>query len=189
MNDCAGLGDRAEGFTLTSRKTGESVRLGGVFSVTCRDAEGAVKWEDVAKNLVVDVGLEHILDILFVSATAQVDPWYVGLTDGTPTVAAADTMSSHAGWVEVTAYDEAARQAFVDVRTGQSVDNSASKAAFTIDTNSTTIGGAFLSSDSTKSGTTGTLLCVAAFTGGDKTADDNDTLSVQYTFTAADDGV
>ena len=188
MIEGAGMGDRADGFVITSRKTGESVRVGGEFKVTCRDSEGRVKWEDIAKNLVVNVGLQHILDVLFAGST-QVDPWYVGLTDGTPTVAAGDTAASHAGWTEVTAYDEANRQAFVDVRTGQSVDNSASKAAFTIDTNSTTVGGAFLISDNTKGGSSGTLLCAAAFTGGDKVADDNDTLSVQYTFTAADDGV
>ena len=35
----------------------------------------------------------------------------------------------------------------------------------------------------------GILVAVAAFTGGDKSADDGDTLNVQYDFTAADDGV
>jgi len=188
MKEGAGMGDMATGLLITSRKTGERVRVGGQFRVTCRDSEGRVKWDEIADNLVVNVGLQHILDVLFAGAS-QVDPWYVGLTDGTPTVAAGDTAASHAGWTEVTAYDEANRQTFVDVRTGQSVDNSASKAAFTISSDATTIGGAFLISDNTKGGSAGTLLCAAAFTGGDKVADDNDTLSVQYTFTAADDGV
>lgn len=166
----------------------QGVKLGGVFHVKCFDKHGNLKWEDTAPNLVTNVGLEFILDILFVSATTQLDPFYVGLTDGTPTAAAGDTMLSHAGWSEVTAYDEAVRQTYVDVRSGQSVSNTASKATFTIDTNSTTIGGAFLISDSTKGGTSGTLLCVAAFTGGDKSADDDDSLEVTYTFSAADDG-
>lgn len=168
--------------------TGASIKVGGEFVVTCRDPDGNIKWVEKAKNIVTNVGLQHILDILFVSATSQVDPWYVGLTDGTPSVAAGDTMSSHAGWSEVTAYDEANRQTFTDARTGQSVDNDGNEAVFTIDTNSTTIGGAFLCSDNTVGGSTGTLLCVAAFTGGDKSADDNDTLTVDYTFSAADDG-
>lgn len=165
------------------------VSVGGTFYFTCYDPEGNVKWKEEAKNLVVDEGLNHILDVLYLSATAQVDPWYVGLTDGTPTVAAGDTLASHVGWTEVTAYTEGVRQEFVDARTNQQVDNSASKATFSINTNSTTIGGAFLASDSTAGGTTGILLCVAAFSGGDKTADSGDTLEVEYQFSAADDGV
>ena len=162
-------------------------RLGGVFEVKCFDKNGKLKWEDDAKNIVVDVGLQHILDILFISGTSQLDPWYVGLTDGTPTVAAGDTMASHVGWVEVADYDEANRVTYVDVRSGETVTNTASKAVFTIDSDATTIGGAFLVSDNTKSGSGGTLLCAAAFSGGDKEADDDDTLTVTYTFTAADD--
>ena len=163
------------------------VRLGGVFEFKCFDKNGKLKWEDTAKNIVVDVGLQHILDVLFISGTSQIDPFYVGLTDGTPTVAAGDTMASHAGWVEVTAYDEAVRQTYVDVRSSETVTNTASKATFTISSDSTTIGGAFLVSDSTKGGAGGTLLCAAAFSVGDKSADDNDTLEVTYTFSASDD--
>lgn len=168
------------------QSVGGAVRVGGFFTVRCLDPEGNLKWEDTAKNLVTNVGLQHILDILFVSATSQVDPWYVGLTDGTPTVAAADTSASHAGWTEVTDYTEGARQAYVDVRSAQSITNAASKASFAINSDATTIGGAFL--DSASTGTGGSLLCAAAFTGGDKSADDGDTLEVTYTFAAADDG-
>lgn len=169
------------------------VKLGGRFKIQCFDLNGGLKWEDVAENLVVNEGLDYILECLFesgMSAFSPPDPWYVGLTDGTPTVAAADVMNSHAGWVEVVAYDEATRQEFVNgAKSSQSVSNSASKAAFTISSDSTTIGGAFLTSSNTRGGTTGTLLCAAAFTGGDKSTDDGDTLQVQYTFSADDDGV
>jgi len=143
------------------------------------------KWRAVAENLVVNVGLQHILDIVF-SAGSQVDPWYVGITAADPSPAAGDTMASHGGWTEFTNYDEGARQAWVEVRSDQSMDNSASKAAFTISQDSSSIGGAFLNSAAT--GTAGTLMCCAAFTGGNKAADDDDTLEVQYTFSAADDG-
>ena len=166
----------------------QKLKMGGVFHFECRDAAGWLKWTATAKNLVTTAGLQHALDALFAGGT-QVDPWYVGLTDGTPTVDASDTVASHAGWAEVTAYDEATRQEYVDVRANQTVSNAASKAVFTVSTNSTTIGGAFLASDNTRGGSTGTLLCAAAFTGGDKSADDGDTLSVTYEFTAADDGV
>lgn len=145
-------------------------------------------WADTGHNLVVNVGLQHILDILFVSATTQIDPWLISLLSATPTVAAADTMASHGGWTENENYSEGVRQTFVDVRSSQTVSNSASKAAFSIDTNAQSIGGAFLTSDNTKGGSSGTLLSGVAFTGGNKAADDGDTLNVQYDFGAADDG-
>ena len=164
------------------------IKLKGKFIVECFDKNGRLKWKDESQNLVVNVGLQHILDILFVSATTQIDPFYIGLTNGTPTPAAADTMASHAGWTENEEYSEGVRQTYVDVRTAQAVTNSASKGVFSIDTDTQTIGGAFLTSDSTKGGSSGTLLCAVAFTGGDKSADDGDTLNVQYDFSAADDG-
>jgi hypothetical protein len=160
----------------------DSIKVGGVFHVTCYRPDGSIRWRDTAKNLVTNQGLQHILDVLFTgTGESQVDPWYVGLLAASPTPAAGDTL---AGISEFTDYDEAARQAYVDVRSSQSVTNSASKAAFTIDTNSSSIGGAFLASAST--GTSGVLLCDAAFDGGNKAADDDDTLQVTYTFSAAD---
>lgn len=162
--------------------------FGGIFEVWCYDKEGKLKWYDQTANLVVNEGLDYILECLFQSATS--DPWYIGLTDGTPTVAAADTLSpaSHVGWTEVTDYSEGARQEFVDgVIASQSVNNSASKASFSI-SGSVTIGGAFMA-DSASTGANGRLLCGAVFTGGDKIAASGDTLEVQYTFSSADDGV
>lgn len=168
--------------------TGSKINFGGVYDVWCYGPDGALKWYDQAKNLVVNEGLDYILGILLKGSVAS-DPWYVGLTDGTPTVDAGDSLTgTHAGWTEVTAYTEGARQEFVDdALSSQSCDNSTSKASFAINADNTTIGGAFLA-DSATTGANGTLLCVAAFTGGDKTADSGDTLEVQYTFSAADDG-
>jgi hypothetical protein len=86
----------------------------------------------------------------------------------------------------VTAYDEAARQTWTDGGvSSQSVSNSASPATFTISTDGTTVGGLFLTSVSTKGGTTGTLYAAGAFSAGDKSLDDNDTLDVTATFTQA----
>jgi hypothetical protein len=159
--------------------------FGGSWHVVCRRADGSIKWEDDIKNIVVNVGLNHLLDVTL-SAATQITSWFLGLTDGTPTVAAADTMSSHAGWVEVQAYDEANRQAWTDAgASSQSISNSGSPAVFTVNANGTVIGGAFLTSSNTKGGTTGTLYAAGAFTAGDKDLDDNDTLTVTATFTAA----
>jgi hypothetical protein len=142
-------------------------------------------WEEEFDNIVVNVGLDDALD-KHLKGAAYTAAWYVGLTDGTPTVAAGDTMASHAGWVEVTAYDEAVRQTLtLGAVSGQSVDNSASKAVFTISANGTVIGGAFVNTVNTKGGSTGTLYGAGAFTAGDKTLDDNDVLNVTVTCTAA----
>lgn len=155
------------------------------YKVEAFDPDGNLKWVDEFDNLVVNVGLDDSLD-KHLKGSGYTAAWYVGLTDGTPTVAAGDTMASHVGWVEVTAYDEAVRQTLtLGAVSGQSVDNSASKAVFTISTDSTTIGGAFVTDSSTKGGSTGTLYGGGAFTAGDKSLDDNDTLNVTVTCTAS----
>jgi hypothetical protein len=167
----------------------DGARWGGVFRIECYDPAGNLKWSDEAPNRVVNVGLDHALDVTLSGGT-QITSWFVGLTAASPTIAAADTMSSHAGWTEFTSYDESTREAFVDGGvSSQSLSNTASKAEFTISANGSSIGGAFLTSNSTKGGTTGTLYAAVAFSGGNKSADDNDVLQVTYTFTAADDGV
>lgn len=154
--------------------------VGGIFSIICRDNDGNIKWEDTTHNLVVNGGLQHILDVLFAGDT-QVTTWYAGLTASTPTPAAADTLSSHTGWTEFTSYADN-RKEYVDVRSAQSVTNSASKASFAIN-GSGTVGGAFICSAA--SGTIGTLLAVSALSSGDRTVADGDTVELTYTFSAS----
>lgn len=161
------------------------IKLGDLFEIECFSKDGRLKWKDTIKNLVVDEGLDDVLDT-YLKGSAYTAAHYVGLADGTPTFAAGDTMASHTGWVEVQLYDEAVRQdATWGTVSGQSVNNSASKAVFTISTNATTIGGCFLTTNSTKGGTTGTLYGGGAFTAGDKTLDDDDVLNVTVTASAA----
>ena len=161
------------------------IKLGDLFEVECFDKHGNLKWRDTIKNLVVDEGLDDVLD-KYLKGSSYTAAHYVGLTDGTPTFAAGDTMTSHTGWTEVTAYDETVRQdATWGTVSGKSVNNSANKAVFTISTNSTVVGGAFLATDSTKGGTTGTLYGGGAFSAGDKTLDDGDVLNVTVTASAA----
>jgi len=159
--------------------------FGNRFHVECHDKHGKLKWADDFENLVVNEGLDHALE-QHLKGSGYTAAWYVGLTDGTPTVAAGDTMGSHAGWTEVEDYDEAVRQTLtLGAVSSQSVDNSGSPAAFTIDSDDTTIGGAFIATDDTKGGSGGTLYGGGVFTAGDKTLDDDDTLSVTVTCTAS----
>lgn len=177
----AGAADAADCAVARRALLSDAPKAAGVFAVVCRDKRGREKWRDSAKNLVVNAGLNYLLDA-GLSAATPITSWFLGLTDGTPTVAAGDTMSSHPGWAEVTAYDEAARQAWTEAGpSAQSITNTASPAVFTVSTNGTTIGGLFLTSVNTKGGTTGTLYSAAAFSAGDKSLDDGDTLTVTYT--------
>lgn len=146
---------------------------------------GEIKWQTQWENLVTNAGLDYSLDVAL-SGGSQISTWYVGLINGSPTIAAADTMSSHSGWTENTNYSESTRVTWSDGGvSSQSVTNSASKADFTCNSDSQTIAGAFLTSVSTKGGTSGTLYAAGEFASA-KSLDTGDTLSVTATFTAAD---
>lgn len=146
--------------------------------------DGELLWVEEFDNLVVDAGLDDSLD-KHLKGSAYTAAWYVGLTDGTPSFAPGDTMSGgHAGWTEEQTYDEAVRQTLVlGTVSGKSVDNSASKAVFTI-SGTATFGGAFVVDNSTKGGSTGILYGGGAFS-QDRALIDNDVLNVTITCTAA----
>jgi hypothetical protein len=171
-------------------KSGEEARATGLFEIKCHDKDGNLKWEAQSKNLVVNVGLQYMAGSALTSVT-QITTWYLGLygAGASNTPAAGDTMSSHAGWTEVVAYSNATRVAatFATATTANPsvVTNSASPATFNIN-GTTTVGGAFLTSGSAKSGTTGTLFSAADFgSPGDRSVVSSDTLSVTYTFSLA----
>lgn len=183
MKDTSKAQDRmqAAGSAPASLPLGNAMAM-GKWKAEIRDPAGnlieVLEWQ----NLIVNAGLNQLLD----TGLAGAGPWYLGLTDGTPTVAAGDTLTSHAGWVEVTGYDEAARQAWTPgAVSGQAVNNNASAAVFTITANSTTIGGAFLADNATKGGTTGLLFAAGAFTQGDVTLSAGSTITVTAEFTQA----
>jgi hypothetical protein len=162
------------------------IKLGGVFEVECFGRNGNPKWKDLAKNVVVNVGLDHILDVTLSGGTSKATNWFVGLK-GAGTVSSADTLASHAGWTEVTPFSGASRVTYVEASaSGQSVTNSANKASFAI-TSTATVAGAMLASVITGSGGSGILLCAADFASA-KGVENGDTLEVTYTISAADDG-
>lgn len=152
------------------------------YEIECRDSEGRLKWRDEFDNLVVTAGLNDLLDKTF-KGSGYTAAWYVGLTAATPTFAAGDTMASHGGWTESAAYSEANRQTLtLGTVSGGSVSNSASKAVFSIN-GSATVGGAFVTTNNTKSGSTGTLYGGGALTEGNRSVVSGDTLSVTVTLT------
>ena len=171
-------------------KAGEDAQATGMFEIKCHDKDGNLKWKAQSKNLVVNVGLAYMAGTALTSV-AQITTWYIGLygAGASNTPAAADTMSSHAGWTEVVAYSNATRVAatFVTATTANPsvATNSASPAVFNIN-GTTTVGGAFLTTGSAKSGTAGTLFSAADFgSPGDRSVVNSDTVSVTYTFSLA----
>ena len=160
----------------------ESVAATGSYTVECVGADGQVKWSETIKNLVVTVGKNAMLDEFF-AGSAYTAAWYLGLVDGTssPTYNAADTMGSHAGWSEFTSYSEATRPA--PTWSSASAGSKATTATSFSISGSGTVAGAFMTTGSAKSGTTGTLYSAGNFTGGSRTVASGDTLNVTYTAT------
>lgn len=165
----------------------EKLKAGGVFTVQCFDKDGNLKWTEENHNLVVNEGLQD-MNTKYFSGSGYTAVWYIGLygSGSTNNPAAGDTMASHIGWTEVTAYSQATRPA-VTFGTATTADpsvitNSASPATFSIN-GTTTVGGAFLTSNNTKGGTTGILFSASDFQSpGDRSVVNGDTLTVTYTF-------
>jgi hypothetical protein len=156
-----------------------------VYRVECFDRDGNLKWVEENPNLTVNAGLNDVLSQYFKGSTYTA-AHYVGLIDNAAfsAIAAGDTMASHAGWAESTAYSNANRPTLtLGSVASQSVDNSASKAAFNVNATAT-IKGAFVTTNNTKGGSTGTLYGAAAF-GSTRSVENGDTLNVQVTLTSA----
>ena len=176
----------ASGLIAGTRHT-EVAKATGKFTIECFDKDGQLKWRAEESNLVVNVGLQYMAGTALTS-TAQITTWYIGLYGAASSnnPAAGDTAASHAGWTEVTTYSNSTRPAATFTAATNAnpsvVTNSGSPAAFSIN-GSTTVGGAFLISDSTKNGSTGTLFSAADFQSpGDRTVASGDTLNVSYSF-------
>lgn len=175
---------------VAGTRSGDNALALGRFKMACYDKDGALKWEAEEDNLVVNEGLQYMCGTALTSVT-QITSWFIGLygSGATNSPAAGNTMSSHAGWTEVTAYSNGTRPActFVTATLNNPsvATNSASVAAFSIN-GTATVGGAFLVSNSTKNGTTGTLFSAADFSApGDRAVTSGDTLNVTYTLSLA----
>jgi hypothetical protein len=163
------------------------LRAGGIFTVTCRDKDGNLKWESKSKNLVVNEGLADMNTKYFLGS-GYTAAWYIGIYGPAATndPSSSDTMASHAGWTEVTDYTNATRPlaVFGGATTADPsvIANSASPAQFLIDA-SANVGGAFLTTGDLPGGTSGILFSASDFQApGDRVVQNGDTLNVTYTF-------
>lgn len=163
---------------------GDNATGGGVFTVTCTGADGQFKWEDTFHNLVVNEGLQYMNQSFF-AGVGYTAAWFMGLITGPGagnTYLAGNTLASHV-WIENTNYTGNRKTVTFGTATTADpsvISNSASPSTFTMNANGQVIAGALVATVAT--GTAGILFSAGNFTGGDKTVDSGDTLSVTYSF-------
>ena len=169
----------------------ESMALDGRYEVECFDADGNLKWRDVVENLVVNAGGDLVLDTFLGGASYTAVGPFMFLVGATPSVAAGDTMSSHAGWTEVggaNAPTYSGNRGTPSWSAASAKSKSTSSAVSFSLTDSGTVGGCGLvlgtGAVNTKDSTAGTLYSVGAFSGGNRTVANGDTLNVSYTGSA-----
>ena len=152
----------------------------GKFVVDHFDKDGNLKGQYEFPNGIVDEGMNHILETEFNGGT-PVTTWYIGLINnaGYSALSNADVMNSHSGWAETAAYDEATRPEWTaGTASSRSITN-ATTVDFSINA-TVTLRGIFITSNNTKSGTTGILWSTALFA-STVSAVNGDTLKVTYT--------
>lgn len=160
--------------------------MGGVFDCELvRGGEVIDKWQ--TPNLITNEGLNSVLDV-YLHGASGIGAWYMGIFEGNYTPVNTDTASSIAGnSTECIAITATTRPAWTPAApSGQSITNSASRAAFTFTgiTGSKSIFGAFIHSNPTLQSTTGVLFAAARF-GSSKSVVNSDQLLLTYTFNAS----
>ena len=199
QNEKGGFGDNATITLNAGAAANETVGIEGFYEVKCHDKDGNLKWEDSFPNLVNAIGKQLMLDTLLKGSAYTVTGPFLGLISGAaPTFGTgSDTMTSHAGWTEFTAYTvggSAVRGTAVfasATSSGSTPSNVTTSAAasitYTITGGGGTVGGCFLVTGSgavsTLSNTGGTLYSAGAFTTA-KVTTAGDTVSVTYSTTA-----
>jgi hypothetical protein len=151
----------------------------GIYTFELFDKQNKLidSWE--SKNGTTIVGKNHILGVTFGGSgeAAQISPWYIGLIDnaGSPTLDEADTLASHSGWTEATAYT-GNRHEWVDAAAASKIKATTTASAF-VASSTLSIYGAFLCSAAT--GTSGVLMNTTAFDAV-RAVPNGSTLNVSY---------
>ena len=168
---------------------GDACHIAGLFTAECYGADGTLKWRDVFANTVVTVGKNAMLDAALAGSSYSVTGPYMSLISSTSwsAISAADTMSSHTGWLEAgganapTYSGNRKTCAWSSASAGAKALSSALGFAIT---GTGTIKGCFIlfgaSAVNTKDDTNGTLYSAGLFTGGDRSVISGDTVNVSY---------
>jgi hypothetical protein len=142
------------------------------------------QWADAVHNTVTTPGKNDILDKYF-AGSGYTAAWYLGLISSVSysAIAAADTMSSHAGWTEAGAtnapnYSSPAARGTMAFSAASGGSKALSAALAYTMSGAGTLKGAFATTVSTKDGTTGILYSAGLFSGGDRTVASSDVVNV-----------
>jgi hypothetical protein len=168
---------------------GEQANAHGRYEVECIGADGKLKWRDTIENVVCTVGKNLALDTFLAGAAYTVTGPFMGLISSTSysAVSAADTMTSHTGWLEAggtnaSTYSGNRKTAVWAAATAG--DKALSAALSYAITSTGTLKGAFLcfgsGASATKDNTGGVLWSAGTFATGDKSVVNGDTLNVNY---------
>lgn len=152
-----------------------------VVQVECRNAAGELVWQDEAHNLVTTVG--KALALSAITGLAAAPALFLG-AKGIGAPAVTDTLASHPTWTETAAYAAATLPAVAwgaVTATGGSAQSVAAVINFAMNA-AYTFSGCFLSTNSAKGATTGTLYNAVDF-GTPRTGGSGDTIAVTMTLT------
>jgi hypothetical protein len=138
------------------------LRFKGEFHARYYNPDGSLAWEETFPNGPTTEGLTDALSTVFNGGSQR--SWRVGLIDATnfTELATADGMASHAGWQENTSYAESTRPAWSSLTVSGALAQNPVFVTFTFNATAT-IEGIFITSNSTKGGSTGILWATGLF--------------------------
>jgi hypothetical protein len=179
----------------------DNLGFGGLYHAECRDKNGDLKWIDDFGNKVTTEGLNFFLDTTL-AGTAYTAALFMGLISSVSFGATAigDTaggINGANGWKEgsdalnLPTYTASGGQR-PPVTFGTNASAGVKSATSTLPVFTIVLGGTakgcFLATVSTKQATTGKLLSAGLFTGGDRSLQPSDTLTVSWQITAVNTG-
>jgi hypothetical protein len=181
--------DYAAARAIMQAALGDDCRIEGYYVAECYGPDGKLKWRDLFANTVVTVGKNLMLDSALAGSAYTVTGPFLGLISSVSftAISAADTMTSHSGWLEAGAtnaptYTSPRKTcAWSSASAGSKALSSALSFAMT---GTGTIKGGFINYGSgalsTIDNTGGTLFSAGLFTGGDRSVLNGDTVQVSY---------
>lgn len=148
-----------------------------VFEIECIGPDGQVKWRETVRNLVTTPGKTDIID-KYLKGSAYTAAWYL-ILKGAGSIAAGDTLASHAGWTEVTPY--AGNRPAITWGTTSGGSNTATAVSISINATATVAGAGCCT---VNTGTSGVLYNMSDFAASRSVAS-GDTLNVTPTLSVS----
>lgn len=176
----------------------DTLRIKGMFRVEILDppdhrGRRRCRYRDTFPNLIVTVGKNALLDDALAGSAYTVTGPFMGLVAATgfTAFAAADTMSSHAGWNEAgNAHNptySGTRKTCVWSAASGGVKALSAALSFAITSSGSSLQGAFIlfgtGAVNTIDSTAGTLYAEGTFSGGAQAVNSGDTVNVSYSTT------